>query len=240
VGRCELADASSTCRRTVFARKPHRLELRENLTVSALATALRGPLVPARAEKRLAASLRDRLSIRCPGLDAGIETLSGGNQQKALIGRWLALEPDILVLDEPTQGVDVGAKAEIHGILNGLARAGRAVVLISSDLPEVLGMSHRVLVVRGGRIAASFPAARASEEEVGRAAFPSEEARSFSTDKGRGGPKTPLRPWLGREGALTLAAVAVICATAIQSPAFLSLGSARAVAADAAPRPSGR
>jgi ABC-type sugar transport system ATPase subunit/ribose/xylose/arabinose/galactoside ABC-type transport system permease subunit len=211
------------------------LSLRENLAISALAPVLRGPLVPARAEGTLAASLRDRLSIRAPGLEAAIETLSGGNQQKALIGRWLAVEPEILVLDEPTQGVDVGAKGEIHELVSGLARAGRAVVLISSDLPEVLGMSHRVLVVREGRIAASFPAGSASEEEVARAAFPAEGARPIEGDGAGRPPRRSFRVPLGREAALAFAAAAVVCATAIKSPAFLSLSSARDLAADTAP-----
>jgi ABC-type sugar transport system ATPase subunit/ribose/xylose/arabinose/galactoside ABC-type transport system permease subunit len=210
------------------------LSLRENLTASALVSVLRGPLVPGRAERRLAASLRDRLSIRAAGLEAGIETLSGGNQQKALLGRWLAVEPEVLILDEPTQGVDVGAKGEIHEIVSGLARAGRAVVLVSSDLPEVLGMSHRVLVVRDGRVAAEIPSAAASEEEVARAAFPAEAARDPAEGEVRGRSRRRPLALPGREAALALAALAVACATAIESPAFLSLASARDVAADTA------
>ena len=84
-------------------------------------------------------------------------SLSGGNQQKISLARWLAAEPKVLILDEPTQGVDVGAKSEIHKIIRNLAQQGLAVLLISSDLPEVLGMSDRIAVMRGGTIVATLP-----------------------------------------------------------------------------------
>jgi ABC-type sugar transport system ATPase subunit len=84
--------------------------------------------------------------------------LSGGNQQKVSLARWLAAKPKLLILDEPTQGVDVGAKSEIHKLIRGLARDGLAVLMISSDLPEILGMSDRIAVMRGGTITATLPA----------------------------------------------------------------------------------
>ena len=86
------------------------------------------------------------------GANAAITSLSGGNQQKVSVARWLATEPKLLILDEPTQGVDVGAKSEIHRIIRSLAKEGLAVLMISSDLPEVIGMSDRVAVMREGRI----------------------------------------------------------------------------------------
>ena len=109
------------------------------------------------AERNLAQQLIHDLDIRAAGPAAAADSLSGGNQQKVSLGRWLATEPRLLILDEPTQGVDVGAKSEIHRIIRGLARKGLAVLMISSDLPEVLGMSDRVAVMRGGTIRAVFP-----------------------------------------------------------------------------------
>jgi inositol transport system ATP-binding protein len=99
------------------------------------------------------AAMAERLRIRMPGLFASIANLSGGNQQKTVVGRWLLSAPRILILDEPTRGIDVGAKAEIHGLISNLAAAGAAVLMISSELPEIVGMSDRVLVMRQGRVA---------------------------------------------------------------------------------------
>jgi inositol transport system ATP-binding protein len=93
-----------------------------------------------------------KLRVKTPNLNERIKNLSGGNQQKVLIGRWLLTEPRILILDEPTRGIDVGAKAEIHRLITELARHGVAVVMISSELPEVLGMSDRVMVMHEGRV----------------------------------------------------------------------------------------
>lgn len=104
------------------------------------------------AETRDASGLRERLSIRTPGLDTPVGHLSGGNQQKTMLGKWLNAEPRILILDEPTRGIDVGAKAEVHRFVDELARSGMAIMLISSDLPEVLAMSDRVAVMREGKV----------------------------------------------------------------------------------------
>ena len=93
-------------------------------------------------------------------------TLSGGNQQKVALARWLATRPSVLVLDEPTQGVDVGAKAEIHGLIVDLAAQGLAILLISSELPEVLGMSDRVVVMRAGTVAGFLDGTAATQEQV--------------------------------------------------------------------------
>jgi rhamnose transport system ATP-binding protein len=95
--------------------------------------------------------------------------LSGGNQQKIVLGKWLANNPKLLILDEPTRGIDVGAKAEIHRLMSELAGAGVAILMISSELPEVLGMSDRVLVMREGRFVAEFDRAHATSETVGAA-----------------------------------------------------------------------
>jgi L-arabinose transport system ATP-binding protein len=97
--------------------------------------------------------------------------LSGGNQQKVVLARWLARKPEVLILDEPTRGVDVGAKAEIYKLIHDLAEQGMAVVFISSELPEVLGVCDRVIVMQNGRITGEMPAAHATEEAVLRLAM---------------------------------------------------------------------
>ncbi|MEI6467739.1 MAG: ATP-binding cassette domain-containing protein, partial [Verrucomicrobiota bacterium] len=109
------------------------------------------------AERSLALDYIRDLAVKCTGPDAAGGSLSGGNQQKVSLARWLATRPKVLILDEPTQGVDVGAKGEIHKIVRRLAQEGLAVLLISSDLPEVLGMSDRIGIMRGGTITAVLP-----------------------------------------------------------------------------------
>jgi rhamnose transport system ATP-binding protein len=100
--------------------------------------------------------IRD-LGIKASGPDAPASSLSGGNQQKVALARWLAAKPRVLILDEPTQGVDIGAKVEIHKLIRRLAARGLAVIMISSDLPEIIGMSNRIAVMRGGTIVAELP-----------------------------------------------------------------------------------
>src|SRR5262249_53236114 len=121
--------------------------------------------------------------IRLQSIEQPVGTLSGGNQQKVVLGRWLSREPHVLILDEPTRGVDVGAKAEIHGLVRRLAGEGRAVVLICSGLPGGLAESDRVGVWRGGRLVAHFHPRRASAEDVAAASIPvaTEEKKSPST-----------------------------------------------------------
>ncbi len=99
-------------------------------------------------------------------MEQRVGALSGGNQQKVVIARWLATNPKVLILDEPTRGIDVGAKAEVHALIARLAEDGVAILMISSELPEILGMSHRVLVMREGRIVADLPRAEADEERI--------------------------------------------------------------------------
>jgi rhamnose transport system ATP-binding protein len=109
------------------------------------------------AERALALDFIRDLAVKCAGPDAPGGSLSGGNQQKVSLARWLATKPKLLILDEPTQGVDVGAKSEIHKIIRRLAKEGLAVILISSDLPEVIGMSDRIGVMGGGTLRAILP-----------------------------------------------------------------------------------
>ena len=126
-----------------------------------------------RQEKEIATAdkFRERLAIRTPSVLAEAARLSGGNQQKVMLSKWLNVNPKLLILDEPTRGIDVGAKVEVHDMINDLAKQGLAVIMISSDLPEVLGMSDRVLVMREGRQMAIFDRSEATEESVMAAAM---------------------------------------------------------------------
>jgi rhamnose transport system ATP-binding protein len=111
-----------------------------------------------------------RLQVKTSALDMKAVTMSGGNQQKVVIAKWLATNPRLLIIDEPTRGIDVGTKAEVHRLLSELAGQGMAILMISSELPEVLGMADRVLVVCEGRITADIPRDDATPENVMRAA----------------------------------------------------------------------
>jgi rhamnose transport system ATP-binding protein len=128
-------------------------------------------LVRRREEAAAAEEFRRRLSIRAPSVHEVVEKLSGGNQQKVMLSKWLNANPKLLILDEPTRGIDVGAKAEVHHMINDLAAQGLAVILISSDLPEVLAMSDRILVMREGRQMGIFEHAEATEEKIMTAAM---------------------------------------------------------------------
>jgi inositol transport system ATP-binding protein len=111
-------------------------------------------------------SQRTALALKTPSLAQLIKNLSGGNQQKVLVSRWLLTLPDVLMIDEPTRGIDVGAKSEIHRLMSGLAKEGKAILMVSSEMPEILGMSDRVLVMSGGRITAEFSRAEVTQEKV--------------------------------------------------------------------------
>ncbi len=108
----------------------------------------------------------DQLQIKTPSVGQLVASLSGGNQQKVALAKWLATRPSILILDEPTQGVDVGAKAEIHALMQEMAARGLAIVMISSELPEILGMSDRIAVMRNGTVAGELARADATQERV--------------------------------------------------------------------------
>ena len=123
-------------------------------------------IVDRSAEAVDAAALRDRLGIVTASLDTPVEHLSGGNQQKTMLGKWLNAEPRVLILDEPTRGIDVGAKAEVHRFIDELARAGMAIIMISSDLPEVLAMSDRIAIMREGRLQGVRSGSDADQETV--------------------------------------------------------------------------
>ena len=143
-----------------------------NITLPVLRRYLnRFGLVRTGLERGTADGFRDRLAIRTPSVDLEVAKLSGGNQQKVMLSKWLNTDPSILILDEPTRGVDVGSKAEVHAIIGQLAAQGIGVIVISSDLPEVLALSDRVLVMREGRQMAILDRAEASQETVMTAAM---------------------------------------------------------------------
>jgi len=131
-------------------------------------------------ERRLAKVQADQLKIRMRGVDQLVEALSGGNQQKVVLAKWLASEPRLLILDEPTRGIDIGAKAEVHRIISELAESGLAIILVSSELPEVLAMSDRIVVMQEGRLVAELPRG-ASEEDVMFAATGQSRLESVAT-----------------------------------------------------------
>ncbi|WP_217998707.1 sugar ABC transporter ATP-binding protein [Actinomadura rubrobrunea] len=126
----------------------------------------RGPLISRRVERDRAADWALRLQLKYARLSDAVGVLSGGNQQKVVLAKWLATEPSVLIVDEPTRGIDVGTKAEVHRLLSELAAEDLAILMISSDLPEVLGMADRVLVMHEGRLTAEIPRAEATEETV--------------------------------------------------------------------------
>ncbi len=138
----------------------------ENTTLAILRRLTRLRIVQRRLERRIGADYVERLNVRTPSLDQEVGKLSGGNQQKVVLARWLAARPKVLILDEPTRGIDVGAKAEIYRLIDELANAGLAIMFISSDLPEILGMSDRIYVMQGGRITGELPGPGTTEQQV--------------------------------------------------------------------------
>jgi rhamnose transport system ATP-binding protein len=138
-----------------------------NTTLATLrAVASSSGLIDKRREQAVAARFVDRLGIKAATIAEPVSHLSGGNQQKVALARWLAAEPAVLLLDEPTQGVDVGAKAEIHRLMGELAGRGLAIVMISSELPEILGMSDRIAVMHAGTIVGTLDRSGATQEAI--------------------------------------------------------------------------
>jgi inositol transport system ATP-binding protein len=142
------------------------LAVRENLSIAALDKFLRLGFIRRLAERAMVERYRESLNIRMASLEQKVKNLSGGNQQKVVLARWLALGPRILIVDEPTRGIDVGAKAEVHQLLHRMAISGIAIIAISSELPEVLAISDRILTMRAGRISGEVPRKMASEQSL--------------------------------------------------------------------------
>jgi inositol transport system ATP-binding protein len=142
------------------------LSVRDNMIMAALPKySPRGFLSRRRIDKDCQAQ-REALALKTPSLDQLIQNLSGGNQQKVLISRWLLTLPDILMIDEPTRGIDVGAKSEIHRLMSTLAQQGKAIIMVSSEMPEVLGMSDRVVVMHEGKVSGVVDRADATQERI--------------------------------------------------------------------------
>jgi rhamnose transport system ATP-binding protein len=152
------------------------MSVQQNVALASLGNLERGGLIRASAERAMAADWAARLKIKYGRLTDPVAMLSGGNQQKVVLAKWLGRKPAVLIVDEPTRGIDVGTKAEVHHLLTELAKSGVAVLMISSELPEVLGVADRILVMREGRIAAEFSHADASEETIMAAAMGQHEA----------------------------------------------------------------
>ena len=142
------------------------MKLRENTSMAVLKQIVQGWFINRTAETQLAADSIKQLNIRAHSTEQVVNKLSGGNQQKVVLSKWLASKPRVLIMDEPTRGIDVGAKAEIHRLMSQLAQQGLAILMISSELPEIMGMSDRILVMREGRIAAEFLRNEATQENI--------------------------------------------------------------------------
>lgn len=152
-----------------------QMSVSQNISLASLKSLSRLGFVKGAEERRLAQEYVNRLNIKTPSLRQIVQNLSGGNQQKVVLAKWLALKPKVLILDEPTRGIDVNAKAEIYSLINHLAKSGVAIVLVSSELPEILAMSDRIMVMSEGRKTAEFTKEQATEEKLLKAAIP----RSF-------------------------------------------------------------
>lgn len=146
------------------------LSVRENLSLPNLKKLSASGFMKRAAENVLSSQTIEKLRIKTPNAEQMVGALSGGNQQKVVIGKWMATNPKILILDEPTRGVDIGAKKEIYDLMNVLAKEGVAIIMISSELPEVLGMSDRILVMHEGRITAELSREEATQENIMHAA----------------------------------------------------------------------
>ena len=142
------------------------MNCRDNMTLPQVDDLKSGPFVADGAEIAIFDQYRDKLDIRTPGWKQLVGNLSGGNQQKIVIGKWLSMRPNVLIVDEPTRGIDVGSKAEIHNLLRDLAAQGYAVIVISSEMPEVLHVSDRIVAMYSGRIMRTFTSTEVTEENL--------------------------------------------------------------------------
>lgn len=142
------------------------MSLKENTTLACLSKLAKLHMINKRKEVQVSKDYTDKLRIKTPSIEQLVMNLSGGNQQKVVIGKWMATDPRILILDEPTRGIDVGSKKEIHQLMSQLAKSGVAIIMISSELPEILGMSDRIIVMHEGRIKGELLREEASQERI--------------------------------------------------------------------------
>jgi len=142
------------------------MTVKENISLAGIGRVIRRRVIIRRLERKLALDFIEALRIVTPNENQSVKYLSGGNQQKVVLAKWLAVDSDILIFDEPTRGVDVGAKAEIYRLLNALVAQGKGVIMISSELPEIMGMCDRILVMHDGRITGELLRGEATQEKV--------------------------------------------------------------------------
>lgn len=149
----------------------HKQSVRTNMSIVKLLDFCRAGWIKENAEKKECDKYKDIMSVKMASYEQPIESLSGGNQQKVIIGRWLMMDPKLLLLDEPTRGIDVGAKTEVHKLIDKLAHQGRGILMVSSELPELLSLCDRILVVRDGQVVADVPRAEATQDGLMKFAF---------------------------------------------------------------------
>jgi putative multiple sugar transport system ATP-binding protein len=141
-------------------------DVKQNITLANLKEIAERSVVNSNAEIKVANEYKSSLNIKTPTVEQKVLNLSGGNQQKVSVAKWLFVKPDLLILDEPTRGIDVGAKFEIYTIMTRLVEAGMSIIMISSELPEILGMSDRVYIVSSGRLSGELPIEEATQEKI--------------------------------------------------------------------------
>ena len=142
------------------------MDIAKNISLASMKQILRGGLINYRKERALAESFTRKLSIRTPSISTNVMKLSGGNQQKVVLSRWLTVQPKVLLLDEPTRGIDVGAKVDIYRLMTELAKQGVAILLVTSEMPELIAMSDRLIVLSSGKIQAEFAGGHVTQEEI--------------------------------------------------------------------------
>jgi putative multiple sugar transport system ATP-binding protein len=167
-------------------------DVRKNVTLASLAQVAPRMVIDDIAELKAASDYRNRMRIRCSDVYQETGQLSGGNQQKVVLSKWLMTDPKVLILDEPTRGIDVGAKYEIYCIINELAEAGRGIVVISSEMPELLGICDRICVMNDGAFVGEFAAREATQEKIMRAIMRND--RNFRTGVPVGAEMGGLQP----------------------------------------------
>ncbi len=214
--------------------------VRVNGSLTALGKATRFGLMQPKREIALIADTLTRLKLRFAGYEQPVSSLSGGNQQKVVLAKWLATHPRVLILDEPTQGIDIESKAEVHAMISDLAKSGMAIILISSEMPELLGMCDRIMVLREGVRTAEFSRAEASQEAILRAATDVQGAGDGIDGGDDTGPVVSARPkgsplsFLMRREAGLVAAIALVTGpVALINPRMLSGTNLNALAIDA-------
>jgi putative multiple sugar transport system ATP-binding protein len=137
-----------------------------NTTMARLEKVCKNGVISVDQENAVAEDYKQKLKTKTPSVQQAVGNLSGGNQQKVLLAKWMFADPDVLILDEPTRGIDVGAKYEIYCIMNDLVAQGKSVIMISSEMPELLGMCDRIYVMNEGKMVAEMPASEASQEKI--------------------------------------------------------------------------